>query len=59
MRLQDAPVDLDGWLRLGRAYGVLGERDEALAVYEHADSLLPVDSERRQPIAAAIAALKD
>jgi cytochrome c-type biogenesis protein CcmH len=40
-RLQTAPDDLDGWQRLGRAYGVLGERDKAADAYEHAATLDP------------------
>jgi cytochrome c-type biogenesis protein CcmH len=43
-KLKDRPDDLDGWLRLGRAYGVLGERDKAADAYEHAASLKPDDA---------------
>jgi len=57
-RLQSQPGDLDGWLRLARAYGVLGERDKALDAYERAQRLLPADSDQRQAVAAAIAQLK-
>ncbi len=57
-RLKTEPNDLDGWLRLGRAYGVLGQRDDAIDAYEHADKLLPSGSEQHGEIAAAIAALK-
>ena len=28
-RLKDNPADVDGWLRLSRAYGVLGDPDKA------------------------------
>ena len=42
-KLQAQPDDLDGWMRLGRAYGVLGERDKAAAAYEHAARLKPDD----------------
>jgi cytochrome c-type biogenesis protein CcmH len=57
-RLKSEPNDLDGWLRLGRAYGVLGQRDDAIDAYEHADKLLPAGSDQHGEIAAAIAALK-
>lgn len=57
-RLKSEPNDLDGWLRLGRAYGVLGQRDDAIDAYEHADRLLPSGSNQHGEIAAAIAALK-
>jgi cytochrome c-type biogenesis protein CcmH len=57
-RLQSTPDDVEGWLRLGRAYGVLGERDKAVAAYEHAQRLLPADNDQQQAVAAAIAALK-
>jgi cytochrome c-type biogenesis protein CcmH len=56
-RLKSEPNDLEGWLRLGRAYGVLGQRDDAIDAYRHADGLLPSDSNRHAEIAAAIAAL--
>jgi len=56
-RLKSEPNDLEGWLRLGRAYGVLGQRDEAIDAYRHADGLLPSDSNRHAEIAADIAAL--
>ncbi len=42
-RLQAAPDDRDGWVRLGRAYGVLGERDKAADAYERAAKLDPKD----------------
>ncbi len=42
-RLQTEPKDRDGWLRLGRAYGVLGERDKAADAYEKAAALQPGD----------------
>src|SRR5579859_2975344 len=57
-RLKSEPNDLDGWLRLGRAYGVLGQRDDAIDAYEHADKLLPAGSNQHGEIAAAIATLK-
>ena len=44
-QLQSSPDDLDGWLRLARAYGVLNERDKAADAYEHAASLAPKNAE--------------
>jgi cytochrome c-type biogenesis protein CcmH len=57
-RLKTEPNDLDGWLRLGRAYGVLGQRDDAIDAYQHADKLVPAGNGQHGEIAAAIAALK-
>jgi cytochrome c-type biogenesis protein CcmH len=37
------PKNLDGWLRLGRAYGVLHEPDKAAAAYDKAAALKPDD----------------
>lgn len=42
-RLADAPDDAEGWARLGRAYGVLGERDKAADAYARAGALRPDD----------------
>jgi cytochrome c-type biogenesis protein CcmH len=42
-RLEGAPDDLGGWLRLGRARLVLGEPAAALAAYERALALAPAD----------------
>jgi cytochrome c-type biogenesis protein CcmH len=42
-KLAQNPDDLEGWKRLGRAYGVLGERDKAVDAYEHAARLKPDD----------------
>lgn len=39
-RLEEEPDDLDGWLQLARAYGVLGQPDKALAAYRAAEGLL-------------------
>lgn len=41
--LQEKPDDLDGWLRIGRAYQVLGERDKAVDAFAHAAALKPDD----------------
>jgi len=44
VKLAQNPDDIDGWKRLGRAYGVLGERDKAVDAYEHAERLKPDDT---------------
>ena len=40
-RLDENPDDLDGWLRLGRSYTVLGERERAADAYKRAALLAP------------------
>jgi cytochrome c-type biogenesis protein CcmH len=40
-RLKDNPDDLEGWLRLGRSYTVLGERGLAADAYKRAAALAP------------------
>lgn len=40
-RLEAEPNDLDGWLRLGRAYSVEGETDKAVDAFDHAARLKP------------------
>ncbi len=57
-RLKSEPNDLDGWLRLGRAYSVLGQRSDAIDAYEHADRLLAPESKEHSAIATAITELK-
>ena len=37
------PTDLDGWLRLGRAYAVLHEADKSADAYDKAAALKPGD----------------
>ncbi|HVA13118.1 MAG TPA: c-type cytochrome biogenesis protein CcmI [Stellaceae bacterium] len=37
------PDDLDGWMRLGRSYAVLGQADDAAAAFAHAETLKPDD----------------
>ena len=39
-RLQDEPDDLDGWMRLGNAYRVLNESENAISAYSKAEALL-------------------
>lgn len=40
-RLKAEPNDLDGWLRLAKAYGVLGKRDDARTAWAKAAALAP------------------
>jgi cytochrome c-type biogenesis protein CcmH len=54
-RLEDEPDDLEGWRRLGQAYGVLGENDQARAAFERAAALAPNDPEVLAQYAEAIA----
>lgn len=42
-RLKASPDDVDGWLRLGRSYAVLGEHDKADAAFAQAERLKPND----------------
>lgn len=35
-RMQANPDDIDGWLRLGRAYRVLGENSKAIDAFKQA-----------------------
>jgi cytochrome c-type biogenesis protein CcmH len=42
-RLKESPNDLQGWLRLGRAYDVLKESEKAADAYAHAAALSPED----------------
>ena len=43
-RLEDEPDDAEGWRRLVRVYGVLGERQEAYAAMARAVARLPDDA---------------
>lgn len=54
-RLEDTPDDFDGWMRLGRSYGVLGERAKARDAYKRAASLRPKSVQALSGYAAAIA----
>jgi cytochrome c-type biogenesis protein CcmH len=40
-RLKAEPDDLDGWLRLAKAYGVLGKREDARKAWAKASALAP------------------
>lgn len=42
-RLEESPDDLEGWRRLGRSYGVLGEPRKARDAYARAAGLAPGD----------------
>ena len=42
-RLEESPDDVEGWRRLGRSYGVLGEPDKARDAYARAAGLAPGD----------------
>ncbi len=59
-RLEEEPDDLAGWLRLTRAYAVLGEREQAVAALDQASALaekLPADAPEHGAIAQARAML--
>lgn len=59
VQLRNEPNDLEGRLRLGRSYGVLGETDKSVAAFEHAATLKPDDPDiRLQEFQAMIAKLK-
>jgi cytochrome c-type biogenesis protein CcmH len=45
VKLEADPGDAEGWLRLARAYGVLGEGDKSADAYAHAAKLRPEDAE--------------
>jgi cytochrome c-type biogenesis protein CcmH len=51
-RLQENPADLEGWLKLGRSYVVLGRVDDARLAYRHAYGLLPKNFEPDSPEAS-------
>ena len=45
IRMENKPGDLEGWLKLGRSYKVLGEYDKAARAYEKALALAPDNPE--------------
>ena len=55
-RLEDEPDDLEGWLRLGRSYGVLGETPKSRDAYAQAAALSPDDPAVLQSYVTAIMA---
>ena len=60
-RLEETPDDLDGWLRLGNAYRVLGEMQAAREAFEAAEQLaetLPAEDPRIQTIRDALSDLR-
>ena len=57
-RLEDEPGDLDGWLRLGRSYGVLGEPQKSRDAYAQAAALSPDDPDILQSYVTAIMAAR-
>ncbi|HIJ63256.1 MAG TPA: c-type cytochrome biogenesis protein CcmI [Rhodospirillaceae bacterium] len=59
-RLEQSPEDFDGWMRLARAYKVLGEPDKSVAAARHAVSLKPREVEPKLALAEAqMASVKD
>lgn len=60
-RLEETPEDLEGWLRLARAYAVLGRRDDAVSALERAQPLtenLATDDPRRQAVEQGLQSLR-
>ena len=57
-RLKQSPNDLDGWLRLGRSYSVLGEGDKAAGAYKKALGLMPKDDPRRPALEGQVSRLE-
>ena len=60
-RLEETPDDLAGWVRLARAYGVLGEQAQGLAALDRAVALaveLPDDAPEHAAIAETRALLE-
>ncbi len=55
-KLAQTPGDVDGWLRLGRAYSVLGEQQKSLDAYRHASEADPSREDARTAYAQARAA---
>ncbi|MDA0338545.1 MAG: tetratricopeptide repeat protein, partial [Proteobacteria bacterium] len=49
-RLEESPDDLEGWQRLGRAYGVLGETDKAINAYDQVERLDPGNAVAKQAL---------
>jgi cytochrome c-type biogenesis protein CcmH len=53
-RLETEPNDLDGWMRLGRAYAALGDTGKAADAYRRATALKPGDAGILQQAAQAL-----
>ena len=58
-RMEQNPKDVDGWLRLGRAYAVLGEQQKSLDAYRRASEADPARDDARQAYATAKSAMGD
>lgn len=56
-RLKQQPDDLAGWMRLVRAYTVLGRRDDALAALQQARQTFPDGSDKRAALEGLAAEL--
>ena len=52
-RQQQNPKDVDGWLKLGRAYSVLGEQQKSIDAYRRASEADPSRDDARQAYANA------
>lgn len=60
-RLEKEPNDLDGWMRLGNAYSVLEQTDDAIRAFERAEALTAsagAKDPRTQAIADALSRLR-
>jgi cytochrome c-type biogenesis protein CcmH len=58
-RLEAEPGDAEGWIRLGRAYAALQERDKAADAFDRAIALVPGDAAiRLQAIESLMNGLK-
>src|SRR3546814_14462352 len=60
-RLAATPDDFHGWMRLGQAYRVLGDREAALRAYERAAELASApsfDPAARQAVGRALEELR-
>lgn len=53
-RLKETPDDLEGWRRLGRARGVLGDHAGAAEAWQQADRLKPDDADILASLAEAL-----
>ena len=53
-RLRDTPDDIDGWLRLGRSYGVLNRPEDSIKAYARAAALAPERLEVQMTYARAL-----
>jgi cytochrome c-type biogenesis protein CcmH len=54
-RLRDEPDNLEGWIRLAQAYGVLGDWRPARDAYDHALTLAPGDAGLLRGLSNAVA----